>query len=740
MGHGSITQMQGVLLKMSIQHCEKCNSFFLSTKRTSYVLRVTAEGYLYHAYYGKRLPNCDLSYYKPEIAGSHNPTIPGSKARMTSVMNEYGTADLGDYREPALIPLDERGSRTCDLKYDSFEILAEKPSIRSGIPTARGGETLKITLRDNDTGLLVYLYYTVYEEEDTLTRRAEIVNSTAGVIHLERALSMTLDLYDHDYEMVTFIGRHAGERTQQVNNLIQGRVSIGNTRGITSHHHSPIIILRRPNTTEEQGEVLAASLTYCGSHYGSVEVDESYRTRIAMGINPESFDWKLEVGDSFETPEVVLTYSAEGMGGITRRSHDFFRNHMISPRWVNARRPVVLNSWEGMHFTFDRDRLFDTIDRIEGLGIDTFVLDDGWFGARNHDRAGLGDWYVNEEKLPGGLGVIADRCHKRGLKFGLWIEPEMVNPDSDLYRAHPDWAIATPDRPLHLGRNQLVLDFSRAEVVDYIKNVMHKVISESGAEYIKWDMNRSLCDNWSGTLPADRQGEVQHRYALGVYELASYLTSSFPNIFFEGCCGGGGRFDASMFAFFPQIWTSDNTDAYDRVQIQYGTEMIYPLSESSNHVSLSPNIRNGRVIGADTRRNVAFFGSYGYEFDVNKVPADELERMPADIEKYHEISSLIREGDLYRGINYFDGQRNEMLQTVVSKDGRRAVTVYFQALDRLTSAPHFKVPGLSDDLVYNIEELGLTLPGAVLKNVGLTLPRFKHDFGSVLLTFTAVED
>lgn len=724
---------------MSIKYCEECKSFFLASKSASYIMRITREGYLYHAYYGARLPECDLSYYRPSIAGSCNTTIPGSKSRLASVMQEYATEFLGDFREPALIPHDSIGSRACDLKYDSFEILAEKPAIRSGIPSARGGETLKICLRDPDTGLKVYLYYTVYEEEDIITRRAEIVNSTSGDVHLERALSMTLDFYDHDFEMLTYVGRHVGEKMPQMCPLIQGRVSVGNIRGATSHHHAPIVVLRRPHATEENGEVYCMSLTYSGSHYESVEVDESYRARVSLGINPESFDWKLEVGESFETPEVVLCYSGEGMGGMTRRHHDFFRKYMVDPRWVNKRRPVVLNSWEGMHFTFDRDRLIDTIDRIGGLGIDTFVLDDGWFGARNHDRAGLGDWFVNEEKLPGGLEVISEHCHEKGLNFGLWIEPEMVNPDSDLYRAHPDWAISIPGRTPRQARNQLVLDFSNPDVLDYIKKAMYDVIRDSHADYIKWDMNRSMSENYSPALPADRQGEVQHRYILGVYELARYLTTSFPNVFFEGCAGGGGRFDAAMLAYFPQIWTSDNTDAYDRVQIQYGTELIYPLSASSNHVSLSPNIRNSRSIDADTRRNIAFFGSYGYEFDVHKVPADELERMHADVEKYHSIDELIQTGDLYRGKSIFDGSRNEMVQAVVSKDKRHAVAVCFQMLDRLTDAPTAKIPGLADDMLYTIEELGLTLPGAVLRNVGLALPRFKHDFGSLLLTINAVE-
>lgn len=726
---------------MSIRYSDELRTFYLTGKGFSYIMRVTPQGYLYHTYYGERLPDCDLSYYTPSTAPSFNTSIPGTSIRMCAIMQEYATEFLGDFREPALVPLDARGSRSCDLKYESYDILPEKPAVRSGIPTARGGETLVITLRDEATGLRVLLYYTVYADEDIITRRAEIVNNTQGNVHLERALSMTLEFFDRNFELVTIYGRHAHERNPQVTPLLQGRISVGNVRGITSHMHAPIVILRRPGAGEQSGEVYAASLTYSGSHYESVEVDESERARISMGINPESFNWLLEPGDSFETPEAVLCYSREGMGGMTRRHHDFFRKYMINPRWVDQSRPVVLNSWEGMRFSFDRDRLFETIDALEGRGIDTFVLDDGWFGARDNDRAGLGDWFVNEKKLPGGLSAIAEHCHEKGLKFGLWIEPEMVNPDSELYRAHPDWAITTPGRIPHEGRNQLVLDLTRRDVLDYIKNLMREVIATSGADYIKWDMNRSLSDNWSHMLPPERQGEVQHRYVLGVYELARYLTlECFPDVFFEGCSGGGGRFDAAMLAFFPQIWSSDNTDAYCRARIQYGTQLIYPLCASSNHVSRCPNRQTGRIANTDTRRNIAFFGAYGYEFDIKKLSEEELERIPADIAKYRELEQLMLCGDLYRNHTTFDGDCNELVQTVVSKDKRHAVTLYFQALDTVVGSPWIKVDGLDDSLSYHIEELDLTLPGAVLRCIGVVLPRFKHDFGSVLLTLNAVDE
>lgn len=715
---------------------ESAKSFYLEGKNFTYALRVTPDGYLTKDYFGKKIARADLGYYKPEWVKSFNPVIPGSKALFADIMQEYATAFLGDYREPALIPCDGRGVKIADLKYDSFRLSPEKKPVSSGIPTARGGETLEITLRDFDSGLKVILYYTVYPDLGIITRRAETVNGTDGEIKLERALSFTLDFYDSNFELLTLWGHHAAEKIPERTPLHHGRSTVGNVRGTTSANHAAFAALVRPETTEEHGEVYASALLYSGSHYESAEVDEAGRTRLCAGINPESFGWTLSPGESFETPEAAICYTDEGIGGMSRAFHDFFREYVIDPKWAKRRRPVVLNSWEGMHFSFDRDRLFDTIDALRGSGIELFVLDDGWFGARSNDKAGLGDWYVNEEKLPGGLRAISDRCRENGLEFGLWIEPEMVNPDSDLYRAHPDWAITVPGRTPVASRNQLVLDYSRPDVLSWIKETMYRVISEAGVSYIKWDMNRPLTENFSRFLPAGRQGEVQHRFVLGMYELARFLTESFPNILFEGCSGGGGRFDGAMLAFFPQIWTSDNTDADDRMQIQYGTGLVFPLSASSNHVSLSPNIRNGRIIGAQTRTDVAFLGTFGYEFDVRKYPADEYARIAADVEKYKKIAPLVLEGDVYRkGMRPRD---NACVISVVSKDKSSAYVTFYHALNPHKTKPRFTVPGLDPDRLYRIEELDLTLPGSVLSQLGLVIPRFRGDFCTASFLLTAV--
>ncbi|MBO4321376.1 MAG: alpha-galactosidase [Clostridia bacterium] len=719
-----------------IEYCEKYRCFFLDGSDFTYALNIMPTGHLTRTYYGKKTAHADYSYFGNDGVRSFNPVIPGSKKILADVMQEYSTPFLGDFREPALVTVDESGSRIADLRFAGHFVLPAKPPV-TGMPSAKGGETLVIRLADRVSGLQVYLYYTVYEKENILTRRAEIVNSTSGRIKLERALSICEDFGDSDFEFLTLWGHHAHEKTPERLPLRHGRNSVGNVRGTTSANHANFTALLRPEADEESGEVYSTSLIYSGSHYESVEVDEAGRTRVLSGINPESFEWTLEPGESFETPEAVLNYSVRGLGGMTRQYHDFFRENIVNPRWVRARRPVVLNSWEGMHFSFDRDRLFDTIDRLKGTGIEIFVLDDGWFGARNSDRAGLGDWYCNEEKLPGGLRAIADRCDANGIRFGLWIEPEMVNPDSDLYRAHPDWAVAAPGREGVQSRNQYVLDFSRKDVVDYMKEVMYGVISSSGASYIKWDMNRPLTENMSYMLPPDRQGEFQHRYMLGVYELARYLTiEAFPDILFEGCSGGGGRFDGAMLAYFPQIWSSDNTDADDRTVIQLGTSMVFPVSASSNHVSLSPNIRNGRIAPISTRTNVAYCGSFGYEFDLKKIPADELAGIPAAIEKYRELDGIVLEGDLYRGPNRAEG--NLSLNVLVSKEKKRAFAVCYQALNPHKLNPKFRIPGLDPDTIYRCEELGLELPGSVFGNIGVALPRFKTDFASLLLTFRAV--
>ncbi len=713
--------------------------FHLYGKDFSYLFSAEKFGYLHHQYYGAKLPtDADLSHlYVPTVSNDYTAQIDGSAHRYSSISPEYPIANYGEFRDHAISVEDYRGVPVTDLRYASARILPQKPVHADGIPVARGGETLEVTLLDEVLGLSVKLLYTVYEEENILTRRTVIENKSAHPIVLTRALSASVDFEGHDFTLMTLHGGHYIERTMQKSALGFGKFSIGNSRGNSSHQNSPFMALLCPGCVEESGRAYGLSLLYSGSHYESAEVDQHGRTRILSGIQPDTFRWHLEPGASFDTPEAALCYSGGGLGQMSRSYHDFYRNYVINPHFVHRPRPVVLNSWEGMHFHFDNKRLMDAIDAIKDSKIDTFVLDDGWFGVRNNATSGLGDWYVNTDKLPGGLAEISEHCHKRGMKFGLWIEPEMINPDSDLYRAHPDWVITAPDRPHVVARNQCILDLSRREVLDHIKAAMHRVIGESGADYIKWDCNRHMTENWSAALPAHRQGELQHRFVLGVYELARYLTESFPEVLFEGCSGGGGRFDGAMLAFFPQYWTSDNTDVHDRTVIQYGTGIAFPLSTHSCHVSASPNIRNGRPSSVRARTNVARQGVLGYEFDPLHVGSDELAAIAENITAYRATESLVLEGDLYRGENTVES--SVMTQTVVSKDKSHAMMICYRAMKYLTpTVPILRAGGLDPHRIYHINELDRDLPGSVLMHAGIPITTLEGDFDAVLYTLRAL--
>ncbi len=724
-------------MSITVNHEKK--QFHLRGKDFSYVFHVTENRYLNHLYYGKVLAeDADLTYRYQKIAvNDFCGQIDGTPVKYTALKPEYSQANYGDFRDPAIFLQDELGAPVVDFRYDSYEIYPEKPLISSGIPSARGGETLAVRLFDPVIHVELILLYTVYEDLNILTRRAEIRNIGEKKVRLQRAMSLSLDFPADNFRVLTLHGNHATECQREISPLVHGQIISGNSRGFSSHQSSPFVALMRAGADEEQGEIFGCNLMYSGSHYECVEQDPVGTVRLIAGIHPLNFSWLLTEGERFETPEAVLCFSDEGLGKMSRSYHDFFRRYVINPAFVEKPRPVVLNSWEGFRFRFDNKMLLDTVDALKGSGIDVFVLDDGWFGARNDDRAGLGDWYVNREKLPGGLKEISDRCREVGLGFGLWIEPEMVNPDSDLYRAHPDWVIRAPGREPVVSRNQCILDFSRRDVLEYIKKQMYEVIRDSGACYIKWDANRHMTENYSSALPAERQGELQHRYMLGVYELAEYLTTSFPDILFEGCSGGGGRFDGAMLHYFPQYWTSDNTDAHDRTMIQYGNSLCYPPCSQSCHVSKVPNQRNGRVTSLRTRTDIACRGILGYEFDVRNMTEEEKKSIPEDIKKYHSIEDLILKGDLYRMKNTFDS--NEMCEVLVSKDKSRAYVTYYQCMNTHKTTPDIRINGLDEKRKYQIAELGLTLGGDVLKNAGISLPKCPGDFSTVTLTLTAVE-
>ena len=601
-----------------------------------------------------------------------------------------------------------------------------------GMPHVRSGdETLVITLKDDFSDIEVDLYYTVCDSSDVLVRNAIIRNVGKEPVMLKRAFSFRVELANGEYQLLRLAGRWGQERIPEIAPVAHGLTRIHSLRGSSSHQTNPFMGILRKDCGEESGECYGVQLVYSGSFALTAEWSKYGALTLQGGINETGFCWELRGGESFVTPQVLLTYSNAGMGGMSREIHDFLRERIINPAYAFKRRPVVINNWEATYFDFDNEKLCAIITEAAKLGIDTFVLDDGWFGKRTNDFAGLGDWFVNEEKLKGGLKKVSACCKEHGMKFGLWFEPEMVNEDSELFRAHPDWALCKEGVEPMRSRQQLVLDFTRKEVVDYIFGAVSKIIKENDISYIKWDMNRYVSECYSASLPYHRQGEVMHRYILGVYDLAQRLLDEFPDLFIEGCAGGGGRFDAGMLYYFPQIWTSDDSDAHERTKIQWGTSLCYPLSSMSCHVSVCPNHQTGRTVPFDTRGNIASLGAFGYELDVTKMTDEDNEGVKAQIEACKRTDRLILSGELYRLSNPLES--NYFCMLVVSKDkseayvvGERGLCIPFWS-DKFY--PRIRLRGLDNNAFYEIEELKTVLSGGALMEAGIPLPK-TGDFGS----------
>lgn len=631
-----------------IEFDRKNKTFALSGKSYSYIMYVNAAGFLQFVYYGAKI-NCD-EYLTKFYADTLAPVPDGFNidCAFDAMPSEYGFFGKGDYRAPSALFVRNDGFRASRFIYKSHTVisgvvdLGVMPHVRSG------GDTLSVILKDQLSDMEITLNYTVFDDSDVLVKNAILTNTGKDAVNVAKAFSFCLELPDAQFEIMRLHGRWANERIPELTPVGHGTVRIESTRGGSSHQMNPFAALLREHCTEQSGECYGFNLLYSGSFAIETEVSQYGALRIQGGINDFGFEWKLSTGERFITPQAALCYSNCGMGNMSREFADFFRSRIIDPQRVFDRRPIVINNWEATYFDFDRDKLFDIIDVAAELGMDTFVLDDGWFGKRDSDTSGLGDWVVNEKKLVGGLKAIADHCKEKGVKFGLWFEPEMISEDSNLYRAHPDYAIGkrgvTPSR----SRNQLVLDFSRRDVVDCIFSAVSKVLESCDISYVKWDMNRFLSEFYSEALSADRQGELAHRYILGVYDLAHRLTSAFPNVFFEGCAGGGGRFDGGMLYYFPQIWTSDDTDAYERTKIQWGTSMCYPVSAMSCHVSACPNHQTQRITPLNTRGAIASLGATGYELDLTKISSEEKEQIKTQIRDYKAIDELVLRGDLYR--------------------------------------------------------------------------------------------
>lgn len=708
---------------------ESDKKFLLSGKGFSLAMFVDGQGYLQTLHFGGEINKSDLNFLTAHAGKIQEPPADNVNREnyldgMPSECPFYGRVDTA---EPMLIISRADGGAVSRFKYFSHKIYSGSPEIPD-MPHARGGGgTLAVTLKDDFSETFVTLNYTVWDKLGVLVKNCEIENAGETPSTLKRAYSFCTDFTDREFDLMRLWGDWAKERTPERAPLAHGMTKIQAIRGVSSHQLNPFIALLSKDCAEERGECYGYQLIYSGSFALSAERTCKGSTRVMGGINDLNFGWRLNSGEKFITPQVAIAYSDGGLGGMSRAFADFIRERIISPAWVEKSRPVLVNNWEATYFDFGNERLFPIIDGAAELGLDTFVLDDGWFGNRNDAKTGLGDWFVNTKKLQGGLKTVIERCRKKGLKFGLWFEPEMVSEDSDLYRAHPDWAITKEGCEPARMRNQLVLDFTRGEVVDYIYGLIAVILENNEISYVKWDMNRYITECYSAALPADRQGEFMHRYVLGVYSLAARLTENFPDVFFEGCASGGGRFDCGMLYYFPQIWTSDDTDGWERAKIQWGTSLCYPVSSMSCHVSACPNHQTGRSMPFATRGIVASLGATGYELDVSKLTEEEKEQVKEQVKNYKKIASLVLSGDLYRLLNPFsDGYFCEML---VSKDKKRA----YVALERSLTLPRdvnrvLRLAGLDGNKLYRVEELGLTASGRALMTAGLVIPKLP-DFG-----------
>ena len=718
-----------------IAYDKKTATFTLTGKGVTYAMGVT-DGVLEHRYFGAPIgPSDDLSLYRGEAATSFEARVPG-KLSQNQILLEAPVYGRGDYREPMLILRGAEGETALDLAYTGHRIV--KDHKLAGLPTSFGGETLAITLADPVRGASVDLFYTVCDDCPVIARSARITNTGKSDCKILRAYSAALDLPDNGYDLITLYGAWARERTPERTPIRHGVTSVDSKRVSSSASLNPFAALVEKAAGENAGRCYGMALVYSSSWKIACEGAQNGTTRLTGGINDFAFAKTLAPGESFDAPEAVLVFSSEGIGGLSRAFHDYARAHIVNPAFVNKPRPIVVNNWEATYFDFDYERLFSIIDAAEGTGIDTFVLDDGWFGARVNDSAGLGDWTVNRNKLPDGLKPIIDRCHARGLKFGLWFEPEMVNPDSDLYRAHPDWAIGCPGYQPLLSRRQLVLDVTRKDVRDYIVESVNRVLRENAIDYVKWDSNRNVSDLWSSAADPNDRECFAHEYALGLYDLFDRIVLANPAVFFEGCSGGGSRYDFGMLRYFPQIWTSDDTDAGMRCMIQYGTSYCYPPSAMSCHVSVCPNHQNGRTTPFATRCAVAHLGPTGYELDLSKLPAEEKAQIGEQNALYRRDEDLILSGDLYRVADPFEGRAFGFL--LAAKDKSKAALTLVK-LFNLTNGERFipRLPGLDPAADYLVEETGATFRGSTLAEIGLPLDwKALRDFDAAVYHFKRI--
>lgn len=725
---------------MSIKYEKETGIFHLQTRRTSYLMQVVKDKYLVHLYWGRKIgtplqPENALVMENAPMGA--NPDREDKTFTLDFTPQEFPGACGTDYRIPAISLRYEDGSRVTEFYYQGYEIVKGKPKL-DGLPATymeedSEGETLFITLFDPLKGTKALLSYTVFDEFDAITRSVKIINEGQEHVVIERIASASVDFETHDYDFISFPGSWARERHMERTPLRSGLQSAESRRGASSLMHNPLILLAEKNTGEDHGNVYGFNLVYSGNFSAGAEVSHMFTTRAYIGINDHDFCWNLCRGEEFQAPEAVLVYSGEGFGGMSRIYHRLYRKRLARGRYRDEKRPILVNNWEATYFDFDEEKIVELAEQAAKLGIEMLVLDDGWFGKRDDDRSSLGDWVVNRKKIPGGLKGLGERLNECGLKFGLWFEPEMISPMSELYEKHPDWCLCSPGRTRSECRNQLILDLSRQEVCDYIIEAVSRVLREAPISYVKWDMNRNFSEAGSSALPPLRQKELAHRYMLGLYSVLEKLTGDFPDILFESCSSGGGRFDPGMLYYMPQTWTSDDTDAVERLFIQYGTSMAYPACSMGSHVSAVPNHQTGRVCGMKMRGDVAMSGAFGYELDLTKLSSGEKEEVRRQVEEYKKLRDFLPSADMYRLESPFEG--NTAAWMFLSEDKKDIFAEYFR-IRGMANPPisRIRLTALEPDAVYQDLDRGDVYRGDELMNVGIRV-KLKGDYVSMTWRF-----
>ena len=706
---------------MPITFDEKRKIFKLDTLDSTYAIGIR-EGYLIHLYYGKKIPDdnlLDLPFrgYFATISPK-NVHVDDYKFSLDVQPMEYSCNGSGDYRLAALSIKDSMGRTTTDIRYLDHKIYDGKPKLK-GLPATycnddSEAQTLELITIDKFTGAKVTLYYTAFANYSVVTESVKVENTGKETFEIEKVASCCVNFPSMDYNMINLSGVWSRERRVITRHLAHGIQSVASKRGSSSHNHNPFVALVDDKGGEDFGDAFGFNLVYSGNFSADIETDYLDCTRLVMGINPIDFTWVVEPGDEFQSPEVVMVYSDSGMGKMSRTFHDLYNNNLIRGEWKNKKRPLLINSWEGSGFDFDQETLVRYAKEAKKLGIELLVMDDGWFGHRDSDNSSLGDWFVNESKLKGGLTKLIERVNAEGVQFGIWYEPEMISEDSELYKAHPEWCVHVEGREQSPARQQYVIDMTRQDVRDCIFNQMYDVLSKNNIAYLKWDYNRAITEPASVMLDARHSKEFFHRFILGTYELMDRITSAFPHILFESCAGGGGRFDAGMLYYMPQAWASDNTDPIERLTIQFGTTMCYPASSMGAHVSACDRT------GIETKAAVAMAGTFGYELDPKEMSEEDKEKVKEQVKDYHRYYNVIHFGDLYRIIAPTDDEFKCAWEYVAKDKSEALLTVVIK-----NRAPHdfllIKMKGLDPDKMYRDETDGEIYSGALLMNAGINL-------------------